>query len=62
MCGAILNDRTNLHFTDIASKLTPANHAMNNLMIGMTHRLGSVLGSPEAGHSAALGPEFLHHP
>jgi MFS transporter, DHA2 family, multidrug resistance protein len=54
ICGAILNDRTNLHFSQIASKLTPANHAMNNLMAGMTHRLGAVLGSPEAGHSAAL--------
>jgi len=54
ICGAILNDKTNLHFTDIASKLTPANHAMNNLMLGMTHRLGTVLGSPQAGHFAAL--------
>jgi DHA2 family multidrug resistance protein len=54
ICGAILNDRTNLHFQDIASNLTPANHALDNLITGMTHRLGGVLGSPEAGHSAAL--------
>ena len=54
MCGAILNDRTNLHFTNAASSLTPANHPMSALLSGMTHRLGTILGSPEAGHAAAL--------
>ena len=29
VCAAIINDRTNLHFQDIASTLTPANGAMN---------------------------------
>ena len=54
ICGAILNNRTNLHFNDIASNLTPANHAMNNLVTGMTQRIGTILGSPDAGHAAAL--------
>ena len=31
---------------------------MNNLMAGMSHRLAGILGSPDAGHSAAL--EQLH--
>jgi len=54
ICGAILNDRTNLHFHDIASRLTPANHAMNNMMTGLTKHLGAILGSAQAGHAAAL--------
>src|SRR4029077_19523904 len=31
VCGAILNDRTNLHFERIASTMTPANGAMTRL-------------------------------
>ncbi len=54
VCGAILNDRTNLHFVDIASKLTPANGAMERLLHGMTERWGAALGGPVAGHAAAL--------
>jgi DHA2 family multidrug resistance protein len=57
-CGAILNNRTNLHFLNIASNLTPANHAMDALMSGMTGRLGATLGSAQAGHAAAL--RMLH--
>src|SRR5207302_10260574 len=53
LCSAILNDRTNLHFLDIASNLTPGNGAMNKLMEGMTLRYSTVLGSTEAGHAAA---------
>src|SRR5262249_46710635 len=54
VCGAILNDRTNFHFLVLASQLTPANGAMGRLVDGMTRRYGAVLGSPEAGHTAAL--------
>jgi len=54
VCGAILNTRTNLHFNDIASTLTPANHAMTDLVQGMTQRYTATLGSADAGHLAAL--------
>jgi DHA2 family multidrug resistance protein len=54
VCGAILNTRTNLHFNDIASTLTPANHAMTGLVQGMTQRYTATLGSADAGHLAAL--------
>ncbi len=56
--GAILNDRTNLHFLDIAANLTPANAAMNGLMQGLSARLSAVLGSARAGRLAAL--DLLH--
>ncbi|MGH7000861.1 MAG: MFS transporter, partial [Stellaceae bacterium] len=52
--GAILNDQTNRHFLDIASTLTPANLAMQQLLAGMSARLSAVLGSADAGHRAAL--------
>jgi DHA2 family multidrug resistance protein len=54
VCGAVLNDQTNLHFLDIASTLTPANAAMNDLLAGLGARLTAVLGSAPAGHQAAL--------
>ena len=54
VCGAILNDRTNLHFVTIASNLTPANGAMERLLHGMTDRYAAALGGPVAGHAAAL--------
>jgi DHA2 family multidrug resistance protein len=54
VCGAILNDRTNLHFHDIASRLTPANGAMERLLAGLTLRYGDALGGSLAGHGAAL--------
>ncbi len=54
VCGAILNDRTNLHFLYIASHLTPANRAMGQFVHGMTERYSVALGSPVAGHAAAL--------
>jgi MFS transporter, DHA2 family, multidrug resistance protein len=54
VCSAILNDRTNLHFLTIASNLTPANGAMTKLIEGMALRYGTILGSPDAGHAAAL--------
>ena len=54
VCGVILNDQTNSHFSRIASNLTPANQAMNDVLSGMTQRYASTLGSLEAGHAAAL--------
>ncbi len=54
VCGAILNDRTNRHFLDIASRLTPANGAMERYLHAMTGRYSAALGGPVAGHLAAL--------
>ena len=54
VCGAELNDKTNLHFLNIASTLTPANTAMNDLLTSVGSRLTAVLGSAPAGHLAAL--------
>jgi MFS transporter, DHA2 family, multidrug resistance protein len=52
--GAILNDRTNFHFTVIASHLTPANGAMERTVNGMIERYGSIANSMHDGHVAAL--------
>jgi len=57
--AAIINDRTNLHFLHIGSRLTPANGAMNRLLEGVEGRYGALPGSPQAGHLAAL--ERLSH-
>ena len=54
VCGLVLNDRTNLHFLNIASPLTPANGAMQNLLADLSTRLTVTLGSTSAGHLAAL--------
>ena len=54
VCGAVLNDRTNLHFQQIASTLTPANQAMDRMLHGLGARLTETLGSLPAGHLAAL--------
>ena len=54
VCGAILNNQTNLHFLYIASHLTAANGAMGQLLRTMTERWGTALGGPVAGHAAAL--------
>jgi MFS transporter, DHA2 family, multidrug resistance protein len=54
VCGAVLNDETNRHFLDIASRLTPANGAMEHLLAGLGARLAVVLGSAHAGEAAAL--------
>lgn len=53
ICGVILNDRTNAHFLDIASNLTPANAELQQLMRGVGQRFDSLLG-PSAGHEATL--------
>jgi DHA2 family multidrug resistance protein len=54
ICGVVLNDRTNLHFLNIASTLTPANGAMQTLLADLSTRLTTMLGSAPAGHLAAL--------
>ena len=54
LCGALLNDQTNLHFSAIAATLTPGNGAMEHLLSGLGARLAPVLGSVPAGHLAAL--------
>jgi DHA2 family multidrug resistance protein len=54
VCGAILNNQTNLHFLYIASHLTPANGGMEQLLRNMTARWGEALGGPVAGQAAAL--------
>jgi DHA2 family multidrug resistance protein len=54
VCGAILNAQTNFHFNMIASHLTPANGPMTRLIAGAAQRYGTIPGSPEAGHLAAM--------
>jgi DHA2 family multidrug resistance protein len=54
VCSAILNTRTNFHFLAIASNLTPANGAMARLVDGMAQRYGTISGSSQSGHAAAL--------
>jgi DHA2 family multidrug resistance protein len=54
VCGAQLNDQTNWHFLNIASTLTPANAAMNDMLARLGTRLTAVLGSAPAGHLAAI--------
>jgi DHA2 family multidrug resistance protein len=54
VCGALLNNRTNFHFQVLATNLTAASGPMNRLLAGMTSRFSAALGSPVAGHQAAL--------
>jgi DHA2 family multidrug resistance protein len=54
VCGAVLNNRTNFHFSVLASNLTDANAPTRHVLAGMTQRLSLTLGSPVAGHKAAL--------
>ncbi len=53
LCGAMLNDRTALHFTAIADGLTPANLAMTRLLSGLTAHFLPLLGSAPAARLAA---------
>ncbi len=57
ICGAILNDRTNLHFNHIAARLTPANDAMMRFMSNSEHRFAA-LGGVDGGHAAAMRQLF----
>src|SRR5262249_5250499 len=45
--GAILNSRTNFHFDQIASHLSPANGAMTRFVGGVAQRYGAISGSIE---------------
>jgi DHA2 family multidrug resistance protein len=54
VCGAILNIRTNLHFHDIASTLTPANHPMEDLVHNLSQRYAATASAASDGHLAAL--------
>jgi DHA2 family multidrug resistance protein len=54
VCSAIINTRTNFHFLEIASNLTPANRPMMRFVQELTMRYGAIPGSPQAGHVAAL--------
>jgi MFS transporter, DHA2 family, multidrug resistance protein len=54
VCGAIINDQTNLHFLNIASTLTPANGSMDRLLQDRAAEFTPILGSTAAGHAAAL--------
>ena len=52
--ASILNDQTNLHFNMIASRLTPANEAMERFVAGAAARYGAMPGAADGGHAAAL--------
>ena len=52
--AAIINDRTNLHFVHIASRLTPGNVPMDRLLGDMATRYGGLPGALDDGHVAAL--------
>ena len=52
--AAVLNDRTNLHFTMIASNLTTANGAATRFVAAATARYGTMPGAAQDGHAAAI--------
>jgi DHA2 family multidrug resistance protein len=54
VCGAILNSRTNFHFSAIASNLTPANGSMTRLVHSVSQRYADVTGNVDQGNQAAL--------
>lgn len=54
ICGAILNARTNFHFTALASHLNATNGAMLRGVQGITTQLTGTLGSKPAAHAAAM--------
>jgi MFS transporter, DHA2 family, multidrug resistance protein len=54
ICGAILNSRTNFHFVEIASHLTPANGPMQRLLDNVAQRYGMLPGGSPEGQAAAL--------
>ena len=54
VCSAILNDRTNFHFTALASHLTATNTPMRRWLQAATSRLSLEHGASLSGHAAAL--------
>jgi MFS transporter, DHA2 family, multidrug resistance protein len=57
--AAIINDQTNFHFLMIASRLTPANGAMDRFVHRVVERYAAIPGSLDAGHAAALKQLWL---
>ncbi|MDA8252128.1 MAG: DHA2 family efflux MFS transporter permease subunit [Rhodospirillales bacterium] len=51
---AIINDRTNLHFDHIASRMTEASGPTTRLLATMAARYGTQPGAVDEGHQAAL--------
>ena len=54
ICGAVLNNRTNLHFERIASHLTPASGATTQFLDRTAERFAALPGAIDSGHAAAL--------
>jgi len=52
--AAVINNKTNFHFLMIASRLTPANGAMDRFVHGVTQRFATLPGGPGIAHEAAL--------
>jgi MFS transporter, DHA2 family, multidrug resistance protein len=57
--AAIINNQTNFHFLMIASRLTPANGAMDRFVHRVVERYAAIPGSLDAGHAAALKQLWL---
>lgn len=57
ICGAIINDRTNLHFDHIAGHMNPTNGPMMRFMAAAQERFAA-LGGLDHGHAAALKQLF----
>ena len=53
-CGTILNDRLNLHFSRLASHLTPANSAFEGTFQALTAKFAAVTGDTVHGQAMAL--------
>ena len=54
ICGALLNDQTNVHFLHIASNLTPANGELRTFVAATAAHLAPLVGSAQAGSAATL--------
>jgi DHA2 family multidrug resistance protein len=54
VCGAILNDRTNFHFEQIAGRMGGGNAAAQALLQGVQQQFRLALGDASAAHGAAL--------
>ncbi|MGA9865343.1 MAG: DHA2 family efflux MFS transporter permease subunit [Acetobacteraceae bacterium] len=52
--AAVINNQTNFHFLTIASRLTPANGAMDRFVHGVAQRFAVLPGGPGIAHEAAL--------
>jgi hypothetical protein len=59
--GVSQRARTNFHFVAIASNLTPTNGAMTRFVDEMGQRYGSIPGSLQEGHTAALKQDSIQY-